>query len=152
MLGVPEERVRCIHTEGSGCYGHNGADDAAADAALIAQTVPGKPVRVQWMRDQEHLWERWLGLSPSRPSSRSYSEGPARRWGCSPRVRCYQRDVSHGGRAQAKGLALVAYLLRTEEVRRVTQWSSSCPPRRLLARLVGHVTKPAHELADVLRP
>lgn len=57
MLGVPEERVRCIHTEGSGCYGHNGADDAAADAALIAQTVPGKPVRVQWMRDQEHLWE-----------------------------------------------------------------------------------------------
>ena len=57
MLGVPEEKVRCIHTEGSGCYGHNGADDAAADAALIAQKVPGKPVRVQWMRDQEHLWE-----------------------------------------------------------------------------------------------
>ncbi|WP_296746512.1 molybdopterin cofactor-binding domain-containing protein [Mesorhizobium sp.] len=57
MLGVPEEKVRCIHTEGSGCYGHNGADDAAADAALIAQKVPDKPVRVQWMRDQEHLWE-----------------------------------------------------------------------------------------------
>ncbi len=57
MLGVPDEKVRCIHTEGSGCYGHNGADDAAADAALIAQKVPGKPVRVQWMRDQEHLWE-----------------------------------------------------------------------------------------------
>ncbi|UCI10275.1 xanthine dehydrogenase family protein molybdopterin-binding subunit [Mesorhizobium sp. B1-1-8] len=57
MLGVGPEKVRCIHTEGSGCYGHNGADDAAADAALIAQKVPGKPVRVQWMRDQEHLWE-----------------------------------------------------------------------------------------------
>lgn len=57
MLGMPVEKVRCIHTEGSGCYGHNGADDAAADAALIARAVPGKPVRVQWMRDQEHLWE-----------------------------------------------------------------------------------------------
>jgi CO/xanthine dehydrogenase Mo-binding subunit len=43
--------------EGSGCYGHNGADDAAGDAALLARVVPGRPVRVQWMRDQEHTWE-----------------------------------------------------------------------------------------------
>lgn len=57
MLSVPIERVRCIHVEGSGCYGHNGADDAAADAALLAQAVPGRPVRVQWMREQEHAWE-----------------------------------------------------------------------------------------------
>ena len=57
MLRVPQERVRCIHVEGSGCYGHNGADDAAADAALIAQALPGTPVRVQWMREQEHAWE-----------------------------------------------------------------------------------------------
>ncbi len=49
--------VRCIHTEGSGCYGHNGADDAAADAALLARAVPGRPVRVQWMREQENIWE-----------------------------------------------------------------------------------------------
>ena len=46
-----------IHVEGSGCYGHNGADDAAADAALIARALPGRPVRVQWMREQEHAWE-----------------------------------------------------------------------------------------------
>jgi len=46
-----------IHVEGSGCYGHNGADDAAADAALIARALPGTPVRVQWMREQEHAWE-----------------------------------------------------------------------------------------------
>src|SRR5262249_12799358 len=57
MLRVPPERVHCIHVEGSGCYGHNGADDAAADAALIAQALPGTPVRVQWMREQEHAWE-----------------------------------------------------------------------------------------------
>ena len=57
MLRLPEDQVRCIHMEGSGCYGHNGADDAAADAALIARAFPERPVRVQWMRDQEHAWE-----------------------------------------------------------------------------------------------
>ncbi len=57
MLKVPPASVRLIHVEGSGCYGHNGADDAAADAALIARELPGVPVRVQWMREQEHAWE-----------------------------------------------------------------------------------------------
>jgi nicotinate dehydrogenase subunit B len=57
MLRMPPASVRLIHVEGSGCYGHNGADDAAADAALIARAMPGRPVRVQWMREQEHAWE-----------------------------------------------------------------------------------------------
>jgi CO/xanthine dehydrogenase Mo-binding subunit len=57
MLRMPPASVRCIHVEGSGCYGHNGADDAAADAALIARALPGPPVRLQWMREQEHAWE-----------------------------------------------------------------------------------------------
>ena len=57
LLKLPKEQVRCIHVEGSGCYGHNGADDAAADAAYLAYAYPGAPVRVQWMRDQEHRWE-----------------------------------------------------------------------------------------------
>ena len=57
MLGVAPERVHCIHMEGAGCYGHNGADDVAADAALIARAMPGQPVRVQWMREDEHAWE-----------------------------------------------------------------------------------------------
>lgn len=57
LLGMMEDQVRLIHMEGAGCYGHNGADDAAADAALIARAMPGRPVRVQWMREQEHAWE-----------------------------------------------------------------------------------------------
>ena len=57
LLHLPETAVHCIHVEGSGCYGHNGADDAAADAALLARALPGIPVRVQWMREQEHLGE-----------------------------------------------------------------------------------------------
>ncbi|HWX82896.1 MAG TPA: molybdopterin cofactor-binding domain-containing protein, partial [Xanthobacteraceae bacterium] len=57
MLKMQPSSVRLIHVEGSGCYGHNGADDAAADAAFIAHAMPGTPVRVQWMREQEHAWE-----------------------------------------------------------------------------------------------
>ena len=57
LLGLPKEKVRCIHTEGAGCYGHNGADDAACDAAILAYRTPDRPVRVQWMRDQEAGWE-----------------------------------------------------------------------------------------------
>ncbi len=57
LLGMDKAKLRLIHVEGSGCYGHNGADDAAADAALLARLVPGSPVRVQYMRDQEHAWE-----------------------------------------------------------------------------------------------
>src|SRR4029077_4237587 len=57
LVRLPPEKVRCIHVEGAGCYGNNGADDVAADAALAARAVPGRPVRLQWMREQEHGWE-----------------------------------------------------------------------------------------------
>jgi nicotinate dehydrogenase subunit B len=57
MLSMPQDKVDCIQVEGSGCYGHNGADDVAADAAIIAVALPGRPVRVQWMREDEHGWE-----------------------------------------------------------------------------------------------
>ncbi len=57
LTGLSPDKVRCIHREGAGCYGHNGADDVAADAALLAMALPGRAVRVQWMREQEHSWE-----------------------------------------------------------------------------------------------
>ncbi len=56
-LKMPAKDIRCIHVEGSGCYGQNGADDVALDAALLARAVPDKPVRLQWMRDDEFAWE-----------------------------------------------------------------------------------------------
>ena len=57
LLGMAEDKIVVAHRQGSGCYGHNGADDVAADAALLARAVPGRPVRVQWMRDDEFAWE-----------------------------------------------------------------------------------------------
>ncbi|HEY7035278.1 MAG TPA: molybdopterin cofactor-binding domain-containing protein [Thermomicrobiales bacterium] len=56
LLGLAPERVRVIYREGAGCYGHDGAEDVAADAALLSKAV-GKPVRVQWMREDEFAWE-----------------------------------------------------------------------------------------------
>jgi CO/xanthine dehydrogenase Mo-binding subunit len=56
-LGMKPNLIRCIHVEGSGCYGHNGADDVAFDAALLARAASGRPVRLQWMREDEFKWE-----------------------------------------------------------------------------------------------
>jgi CO/xanthine dehydrogenase Mo-binding subunit len=56
MFAMPVENVRCVYVEGAGCYGRNGHDDAAGDAAILAKAV-GKPVRVQWSRADEHAWE-----------------------------------------------------------------------------------------------
>jgi nicotinate dehydrogenase subunit B len=56
MLGMSADDVHCVYLEGSGCYGRNGHEDAAADAALLAKAV-GRPVRVQWSRADEHGWD-----------------------------------------------------------------------------------------------
>lgn len=56
VLRVAPEAITVTHAEGAGCYGHNGADDAALDAALLARAVPGRPVRVLWSRADELAW------------------------------------------------------------------------------------------------
>jgi nicotinate dehydrogenase subunit B len=56
-LNMQPAAIRCIHAEGAGCYGHNGADDAALDASVLARAIEGRPVRLQWMRDDEFKWE-----------------------------------------------------------------------------------------------
>lgn len=60
MLGLKNEAVRLVYVDGAGCYGMNGHDDAAADAALMSKAL-GKPVRVQWSRQDEH------GFDPKGP-------------------------------------------------------------------------------------
>lgn len=52
-LGIPVADITVSHREGSGCYGHNGADDVALDAALLARATGGAPVKLQWMREDE---------------------------------------------------------------------------------------------------
>ena len=57
-LNMPQQNVHCVYVEGSGCYGQNKADDVSLDAAVISQAV-GKPVRVAYMRSDEHDWENY---------------------------------------------------------------------------------------------
>jgi CO/xanthine dehydrogenase Mo-binding subunit len=58
LLGMPKEKVRLHYVDGSGCYGRNGHEDCTADVALIAQLLGGSaPVRLQWMREDEHGWD-----------------------------------------------------------------------------------------------
>ena len=56
-LKLPLTSIVVSHREGSGCYGHNGADDVALDAALLARAAPGVPIKLQWMREDEFGWE-----------------------------------------------------------------------------------------------
>ena len=55
-LGLDSGQVTVNHVEGAGAYGHNGADDVALDAVLLARAVPGHPVRVLWRREDEMSW------------------------------------------------------------------------------------------------
>jgi CO/xanthine dehydrogenase Mo-binding subunit len=52
-LDLDVGKITVIHCPGAGCYGHNGADDAAFDAAFLASCIPGKTIRVQWSRQDE---------------------------------------------------------------------------------------------------
>ena len=92
VLAMPPEDITVAHVDGSGCYGHNGADDAALDAALIARRLPGREIVLQWRREDEHAFEPY---------------GPAMRVdlaasiGASGRVLDWRHDVwsfPHGGR------------------------------------------------------
>lgn len=53
LFDLPADAITVQHAEGAGSYGHNGADDVACDAALLARAVPGQAVKVQWTREDE---------------------------------------------------------------------------------------------------
>ena len=69
VLAWQRKSIHVTHVEGPGCYGHNGADDAALDAALLARALPGRPVSLKWTRADEHAWEPYA---------------PAMRFACRP--------------------------------------------------------------------
>jgi CO/xanthine dehydrogenase Mo-binding subunit len=105
LVQLPTEKIRCIQVEGSGCYGHNGADDAGADAALIAVGLPGRPVRVQWTREQEHAWEPYGSAMITKVRAALGPEGRIAGWDYSV------RSCAHATRAGPAGNLLPARLL-----------------------------------------
>lgn len=80
MLALPVSQVRCIHAEGAGCYGHNGADDVACDAALIARAIPDRPIRVLWSRKDEFCYEPYGSAMSLQVSAGLDAEDRIVRW------------------------------------------------------------------------
>jgi len=81
VLGLPENDIIITHAEGAGCYGHNAADDVTLDAVLLARAVPGKPVRVQWMREDEFAWEPFSSPMLVRLNAALDDKGNIVNWG-----------------------------------------------------------------------
>ena len=105
LVQLPPEKVRCVQVEGSGCYGHNGADDAGADAALLAMALPGRPVRIQWTREQEHTWEPFGSAMITKARAALGPDGRIAGWDYSV------RSCAHATRAGPAGNLLPAWLL-----------------------------------------
>jgi CO/xanthine dehydrogenase Mo-binding subunit len=80
VLNLDINDVRCIHLEASGCFGHNGADDAAMDAAAIAMRYPGRHVRLQWERADEMTWEPYGSAMHIEVSADVDEQGDVRNW------------------------------------------------------------------------
>ncbi|MBD3647830.1 MAG: xanthine dehydrogenase family protein molybdopterin-binding subunit, partial [Pseudomonadales bacterium] len=90
-LGMETDDVQVEHVENAGCYGHNGADDAAMDAAMLARHCPGHHILLKWEREDEHLWEPYSPAMLMKMQA-SLTDGKVTAWNA---------DVfseSHGGR------------------------------------------------------
>lgn len=80
MLKMSPEKIHIKGVPGSGCYGHNGADDVAADAALMAIENPSRPVQVQWSRQGEHRWEPYGSAMVMQLQANLNSQGKISNW------------------------------------------------------------------------
>lgn len=82
VVGLSEEKIHIIGVPGSGCYGHNGANDAATDAALMAMAYPGRHIRIQWSREDEHGWEPYGTAMIVETEATLTAQGTIDQWKC----------------------------------------------------------------------
>ncbi len=97
VLGMDEVNIRVIFMDGPGVYGHNGVDDAALDAALLARALSGRPLFLQWTRADEHSWEPYTPAMVVDMAASQNAAGDIVDW---------NHDVwspSHLGRSQTAG-------------------------------------------------
>jgi CO/xanthine dehydrogenase Mo-binding subunit len=112
-LALRPDDIVVEHREGAGCYGHNGADDVAFDAALLAREAGGRPVRVQWSRADELTW------SPMGPAMLVDVEADVEADGT---IAAWRQEIwSNGhstrpGRAQSPALLAARHLAQASEL------------------------------------
>lgn len=80
MLGIETTKIHIISSPGSGCFGHTVADDAAADAAVLAMAYPNRHIRARWSRADEHRWEPYGSAMLMELEAGLDSEGKIRYW------------------------------------------------------------------------
>ncbi len=114
--GFPAERITVHHVEGAGCYGHNGADDVAFDAVLMARAAPGHAVRVLWSRADELAWSPFGPPMAVQVEADLDSEG---------RVVAWRHDVWSNGHGTRPGRSKTPALLAA--------WHLEKPYERLIA-------------------
>jgi CO/xanthine dehydrogenase Mo-binding subunit len=102
IFDLPQEAITLQHVEGAGCYGHNGADDVACDAALLARAVPGRAVQLQWTREDE------LSCAPFGAAMAVDIKADV---GADGRITRWQHDVWSNGHSMRPGRSKVPVLL-----------------------------------------
>jgi nicotinate dehydrogenase subunit B len=102
VFDMPAASITVQHVEGAGCYGHNGADDVACDAALLARAVPGRAVQVQWTRESE------LGSAPFGPAMAVEISAQVDAQGC---ITDWQHNVWSNGHGMRPGRSSTPVLL-----------------------------------------
>ncbi|RDH77800.1 xanthine dehydrogenase family protein molybdopterin-binding subunit [Mycolicibacterium moriokaense] len=118
-LGVDTDDVVVRHVEGAGCYGHNGADDAAMDAALLALAVPGRPVQVVWSRSDELVWAPFGSAGVARLSADTAADGAVLSW---------RHEIWSGTFVSRPGMTQPPAFLATSHRNRVAIGAGAEPP------------------------
>jgi CO/xanthine dehydrogenase Mo-binding subunit len=108
-LGIDPGRVAVWHVQGAGCYGHNGADDAAFDAVLLARSVPGRPVQVVWSRHDELTWAPFGSAMVADVAAATDTDGAVVDWTFDV---FSQGHLGRPGSAGSPGLLAAAHLAR----------------------------------------
>jgi CO/xanthine dehydrogenase Mo-binding subunit len=107
VFSMDPARVAVEHAEGAGCYGHNGADDVALDAALLARGAGGKPVRVLWSREDELGWSPFGPAMAIEIAADLDAEGDVLAW---------RGDIWSNGHTMRPGRATLPTLLAASQV------------------------------------
>jgi nicotinate dehydrogenase subunit B len=150
-LGLPSAALRVLHAPGPGCYGHNGADDAAYEAALLAVAVPGRPILLKWTREDEHRNEPYAPAAVVTTSASLDAEGRLLAWSLDARGQSHNaRPFAFGARtALAAAWRLerpiprkpVEPLLIPEAgIHRNATPAYRVPQRRIVKRLIADAT------------
>src|SRR3954463_7941050 len=140
VLRMPEERIVVHHAEGAGCYGHNGADDVALDAALIAHHTKGRPVRLQWTREDEFAWEPYGPAMAVALEASLDGQGNIVSW---------RHDLWSNGHTHRPGRSQKPVLLAAGEIAEPFERAPAIDPA-LPAGGAQRNSVPAYEFPDVL--